>query len=225
MKIYKLSAQPVQAPPPAAPGQAQPQVQTQADQSKGIDLSQIQTEQQLPPQVVDEGVSKIRDFAEKWMIRNAQPVIEYMLDPTDQRRSALIQKAVEAATNESLGEVPLAGWLLKRIGIGKNLGNSRVAQAIGAQLVKYIEQTFNLGQIPDDVSRQNKLLQKYDLPDDVAKQLGGTIESVRQKYAGQPKVIAQFMTILLRIRDRLDLVGIQADLMRKASAKGFIAIG
>ena len=166
-----------------------------------------------------EASNKLFDFAIKFLLKDANSIVEYMLNPSEEAKRALANKAVTAVINGGVGQIPGVGWILENTGIGKAVAGTNIAKQIGESLVNWIGMNINLGRIPDSISAQNPKLKMWDLPDQmVTEDVARTIEGIKTKYAGNRQAIGLYMTLLFRMKDRMDLMNAQIGLLQRAAS-------
>lgn len=209
--------------------QANPQTGTQPNaqpKQQNTDTMQTNIGTQPSPQELQGALRTMFNAVTNWLIKDSAAVIEYMANPTEQARFALAKRAISGAVNSGLERIPFAGFILTKLNIGNAVGgavgNTKAAQTLMAWVVDFISKNLNMGMIPDEISRQNKALERFDFDDNISAQqeFQTAMKEIRAKYASQPQLISQFITILLRLKDNQNLLNIELGLMQKANSKG-----
>lgn len=205
--------------PATPPAQGQPVAQ-QSTQPK----EQPQPPQQQQPQqnanAQGSELNKIQQFCLNWMMKNSTAVIEYMLDPSETNKANLTRQTLAAVAQEGLGNVPILGAALNFLGVGNKLGkavgDTAAAQHLVRGITDFITKNLNIGLIPDQLSGQYQWLQKFDFPDQFNSQISSIMTGLRNKYAKNPEVVARFIQIMLRLKDNMDLMNLQTELVQNA---------
>ena len=233
MRIIKIAqAKPAVPAQPAAgiKTKSVPQQNTQSQQ-QNADTMQPDIGRQPNQQELQGALRKMFNSVTNWLIKDSAAVIEYMANPTEQAKAALAKRAIAGSVNSGLERIPFAGVILSKLGIGNlvggAVGDTKAAQTLMAWVVDFISKNLNMGMIPDEISRQNKALERFDFDDNISAQqeFQTAMKEIRTKYASQPQLISQFITILLRLKDNQNLLNIELGLMQKAISKGHKKLG
>lgn len=167
---------------------------------------QVQEQAQEADKELVAGSSWIQDQIIRWLIKNDQMVVQYLLNPTPENRQLLAQNAVNSIISLGANQLPFGVSHLVNFIASKTLNKIPSFNVLVEKTVKYIFDNLNIGLIPDSISSQSKLLSQYDLPDDIASEVNGVMQNLRQKYNNNPQIINQFLMIILRIKDNRNLI-------------------
>ncbi len=173
-----------------------------------------------------EASNRFFEAALKFLMRDSDAVIEYMLNPSEASKQALAKRAVQAVVNGGIGKLTGLGWLSSKLGVGKAVAGNDLVRNVGMHVVEWIDKNIKLGRIPDAISSQNPKLKAWDLPDQmVTVQVEKTIENIQRKYAGNKQAIGLYITLLFRMKDRMDLMNAQLGLLQNAGTKKMFPAG